>query len=225
MTQIRLHLEGISDLDLSDPKVRKKRQIIPKPQKQSDLERGMLESGLRVYSKLDQPSSKLVGACLDFKSDPKSTITTIGTLKHARLPPAVGRTIALGPSLSAGGAALIGISGGVFFSPTPRATPIGLYGSIDVGVVMNFTASVAVQLMYYLLPPEKVFTGPPTICAGISVSTPGLKIAGGGAFAIFFERLPGPPEFIGVGLQLVLAGAGVLPVDLFLTKSFGTSTI
>lgn len=223
MPVIRVHLDRISDLDPLDPKVPKKLQIIPKPQPQSTLDRKLLESGLRVYSKLDRPDSRHVGACLDFKDDPASTIVPMGRMRHATMPVTAGRTLATGPSASAGGAGLLAISAGFFVSPTPGATPIGLYGSIDIGIVLNFTASVAWQLMLYLLPPNLVYGGPPVVTVGVNYTSPGVKIGGGG-FLIFFDRRPSPLELIGFGFQIT-AGVGVLPVDLFMTKSVAGGTV
>ena len=220
---IRIHLDEIADLDPADKRLKKTRVIMPKPQKQSSLEETMLESALRIFSTIDFPLSPLVGDCLDFKSNPKRDIKPLGALKHMTVRPHASpiKTVAVGPSGSAGLGVSLGISAGFFFAST--SPHVGLYGSIDVGVITNATASVVVQLMLCWAPQNLVFNGPPVILIGVNVSIPGGSATAGG-FIMCFERIPNPLEVFGVGFQAGV-GMSVLPVDLFMSKSFGKSTV
>ena len=222
MANIRIHLSEIADLDPNDKTLKTKKIIMPKPQRQLTGEESLLEAGLDLYSKLDQPHSQYIGACLDFKRDPSSTVKTVGTMKHIKTPASAGSSIGTGPAASAGAAALLGVSAGVFFST--GSPQIGLYGSIDAGVLIGVSAQIMWQFTCYTKPAFQVFNGPPVVLIGVNVST---KPACGpvfGGFIACFDRNPLPLELIGVGFQAGF-GCGLLPVEIFMTRGFGISTV
>lgn len=221
MANIRIHLSELRDLDPTDKRLKTKKIILPKPQRQLPGEESLLEAGLDLYSKLDQPHSQYIGACLDFERDPSSTVSTVGTMKHIKVPTSVGACVATGPAGSAGAGALLGVSAGVFFSTDSPG--IGLYGSIDVGILIGVSAQAMWQFTCFTRPAHLVFNGPPVVLIGVNVSSPGIKIVGGGFIACFL-RTPGPLEIIGAGFQLGV-GVGLLPVEIFMSRSFGKSTI
>lgn len=221
MANIRIHLSEIADLDPNDKTLKTKKIIMPKPQRQLPGEESLLEAGLDLYSKLDQPHSQYIGSCLDFKRDPSSTVKTVGTMKHIKTPASAGSSIATGIAPSAGAGALLGISAGVFFST--GSPQIGLYGSIDVGVLIGVSAQVMWQFTCYTRPASLVYNGPPVFLIGVNVSVPGTIIVGGG-FIACFDRSPAPLELIGVGFQLGI-GKGLLPVEIFLTTSALSGTV
>lgn len=221
MANIRIHLSEIADLDPNDKSLKTKKIIMPKPQRQLPGEESLLEAGLDLYSKLDQPHSKYIGACLDFERDPTSTVSTVGTMKHIKTAAPPGACVATGPAASAGGGVLFGVSAGVFFSTGNPG--IGLYGSIDVGVLVGVSAQVMWQFTCFTRPAPQVFNGPPVVLIGVNVSSPGVKIVGGGFIACFL-RTPGPLELIGAGFQLGV-GVGLLPLEIFLSRGFGKSTV
>jgi hypothetical protein len=221
---IRIHLDEITDLDPNDKRLHKKRVIMPKPPNLSGVEIALLESALGLYSRMDMPLSPLVKDNLDFRNDPARNFQILGKLKHMRVrrPSANLKTVGLGPSASAGVGLSIGVTQGVFFAST--VPHVGFYGSVDLGIVTNATASITTQLLLCWASQVQVFKGPPVIIAGANVSVPGVPMITGGGFLMFFDLRPRKLELFGVGYQ-VGVGVSLLPLDVFVSTGFGTSTI
>ena len=223
MPDIRIHLDGIKDLDPADPELVKRSTIVPKPQPMNALEREILESAMRLYGRTDRPGAPFVASCLDFK-DTGAKVTTVGPMAHVATGSGPGATVATGPSVSAGAGLLFGLSGGVFLANIAPA--IGLYGSVDVGIVTNITAGALWQFTAFTRGPAVVFEGPPTLVIGVNISTggPGIGPTGSG-YVVVQTPKKGGPVMIGAGFGFGL-GAGVLPVDIFVTSALkSTSTV
>jgi hypothetical protein len=219
---IRIHLGEITDLDI-DPKDKRVRRIImPKPPNMSGIEISLLESALGLYSRMDMPLSPLVKDNLDFRNNSARNFQIIGKLKHMHVHRSLVKTVGLGPSASAGIGVSIGVTQGVFFAST--VPHVGFYGSVDLGIVTNATASITTQLLLCWASQVQVFKGPPVIVVGANVSVPGVPSITGGGFLMFFDRRPRKLELFGVGYQ-VGVGVSLLPLDVFVSTGFGASTI
>jgi hypothetical protein len=219
MKQITINTEGIDDLDPSDPGLVKAVRIVPKRHPPSPLnaKEEILEAAMRLYSETDGPGAKFFAGCLDFK-EPGSSVTFVGSPKHMTKAAGPGATVATGPSVSAGAGLLFGLSGGIFLSNT--TPPIGLYGSVDAGIVTNISAGGVWQFTAFSAAPAVVFDGPPTLVIGvnISITTPGVISPQGTGYIVVQTPPSGPPRMIGAGFGFGL-GAGVLPVDIYVTSA------
>jgi hypothetical protein len=216
MKKITINLAQMEDFDPQDRKVPKKKVIMPKPQSQLPGEETLLESAVKIYSELDKPYAKVLGEMLDFTKPPTGKVTTVGKPKGFLVPPP-GKdiTLTLGPSATAGAGVSIGISGGIFFS---TASPhVGLYGSIDYGIVTDIGAAFVGQVMILFGSSTAMLKGPPTILVGVNVAGP--KVIAASGFLVYHETSPAW-TLVGVGFSLGV-GASVLPVSVFVTKSVG----